>query len=501
MIIKSIKIENFKNIQMRVLDSVDPSRNSIVAKNGWGKSNTIDAILWVFTDKLKNNNSDIQSIKAKPILNDPLPSEQSKVATVTITTDVGTFQKSYMEVWKTIRGIERKVLSGHETKYMIDNVEYPKNKYEVELAGRLKMPLQFIPILMQSDYFGKILDYKERRKIVSEIVGVITVDDVSERFPQVERVRELLTSDLSLETLIKTNKQEVNKLREQEKAIETSISAHGASVVSLEDMKTKGDLKRLLSDTSMKIAYIEKKLVSTGMNDTPELWNNRLNEIAKSYLEWKDVKAPRITCLKCGYVHETSKTIEELIQDGKNARQALNNVNNKMAVVLSDDDKQALDELRKKEQEIDSMLKVIYASEQAVEKIKELKPQLQEVINKAIAAEQTGDLLNIYLDKWVVVFNDRVNELFKSSGITFKMFDYKLNGALDETCEMLDRLVPYEKTNTASQIKLGIKLIDALKELKGYQDLPILIDNAEAVVDKDFETNAQLIMFSAGKGN
>lgn len=498
MIIKSIAIQNFKNIQNMSID-FEEQRTNIIQRNGWGKSNTVDAILWVFTDKLKNNNSDIQSIKQKPIPNDPMPSEQSKVASVTIHTDKGIFHKSYMEIWKTVRGMDKKILDKHETKYVIDNTELTKTKYEVELASRLGMPLQFIPILMQSDYFGKILDYKERRKIVSDIVGKITVDDVIELHPMLERARELVNVDTSLDVLIKTNKQEITKLREQEKTLETSILTHKASLVSKDELGKKNELKKKLSDVSMAKAYLEKKLVSTGLNDTPELWEERLKEIVASYTVWKDIKAPQLTCLKCGYTHDTSKVIEELIQDGKNARTALNNVKNKVAVIVSEEDKKKLEELQQEEMTLDGQLKRIYSSEQAVEKIKELQPQLDETIRVAVKKEQVGDLLSIYLDKWVVIFNERVNQLFRASNLTFKMFDYKINGALDETCEMLDGLVPYEKTNTASQIKLGIKLIDALKELKGYQDLPIIIDNAEAVVDKDFITNAQLIMFSAGK--
>lgn len=500
MIIKSIKIENFKNIQNRSLE-FDEERQNITARNGWGKSNTVDAILWVFTDKLKNNNSDIQSIKAKPIPNDPVPSEQAKVATVTIYTDKGVFQKSYMEVWKTIRGIERKVLSGHETKYVIDNVEYAKGKYETELASRLGIPLHFIPIMMQSDYFGKILDYKERRKIVSDIVGKITIDDIVDRFPQVERARELVSVETPLDVLIKSNKQDIAKYRELEKSLTASIETHKTSLLTVDEMKQKSEIKKKLSDTAMARSYLEKKLVSTGLNDTPELWEERLTEITNSWKQWKDVKAPQLTCMKCGYTHDTAKVVEELINDGKNARTALNNVKNKVAVIISDEDKKKLEELKQEEMLLDGKIKRIYACEQAVEKIKELQPQLQDAIGKSINSEQQGDLLSMYLDRLVIVFNDRVNDLFGSSGITFKMFEYKINGALEETCEMLDGVVPYEKTNTSSQIKLGIKLIDALKELKGYQDLPIIIDNAEAVVDKDFTTNAQLIMFSAGKGN
>lgn len=500
MIIKNITIQHFKNIQNLSLD-IDDNRFELNAHNGWGKSNTVDAILWLFTDKLRNASSDIQSIKAKPIPNDPTPSEQSKTATVIIATDVGTFQKSYYEVWKTIRGIERKVLEKHETSYMIDNVKHTKSSYENELALRLKMPLQFIPILMVADYFGKTLDYKERRKIIVDLVGDITVDEVIEEYPQLERARALFNGTLSIHQMIKTNKQEIARLIELERGYQLAIKTHETSLINKDVVAKKSALKSEQSELLKAIAMLEHKIKSIGADVTPEMWEERLKDTIFKYRQWEKVSSEKLTCISCGHVHTTKDVLEQIKKDGANCRKALENGALKEVVKLTKEENELLESSRKREREIDTILQSIYACENAIAKIKELQPQLYTTTQALAGEQQKGDLLSMYLDKWVSMFNLKANSLFESSGITFKLFDYKLNGALDETCEMLDNQVVYEKTNTASQIKLGIKLIDALKELKGYQDIPIVIDNAEAVVEKDFITNAQLIMFSAGKEN
>jgi len=65
----------------------------------------------------------------------------------------------------------------------------------------------------------------------------------------------------------------------------------------------------------------------------------------------------------------------------------------------------------------------------------------------------------------------------------------------------MDGMVPYDRTNTASQIKLGIKLIEAIRKAKSWKELPILVDNAEAVVLRNFDTKAQVInLIASGKG-
>lgn len=84
----------------------------------------------------------------------------------------------------------------------------------------------------------------------------------------------------------------------------------------------------------------------------------------------------------------------------------------------------------------------------------------------------------------------KINSLFKIT--TFKLFDYTLDGNTIETCKALDRSgVPYDTTNTAQQINMGIDIINALSKYYGVS-APIFIDRRESV-NNLIDTQSQII--------
>lgn len=74
----------------------------------------------------------------------------------------------------------------------------------------------------------------------------------------------------------------------------------------------------------------------------------------------------------------------------------------------------------------------------------------------------------------------RINAKFKF--VTFRLFDYTLDGNPVETCIPLCDGVPYGGANTASQVNAGLDIINALCEYYGIC-APIFIDNRESVND------------------
>ena len=72
----------------------------------------------------------------------------------------------------------------------------------------------------------------------------------------------------------------------------------------------------------------------------------------------------------------------------------------------------------------------------------------------------------------------RINAKFKF--VTFRLFDYTLDGNPVETCIPLCDGVPYGGANTASQVNAGLDIINALCEYYGIC-APIFIDNRESV--------------------
>ena len=86
---------------------------------------------------------------------------------------------------------------------------------------------------------------------------------------------------------------------------------------------------------------------------------------------------------------------------------------------------------------------------------------------------------------------EAVNRLFKVA--RWKMFDYTLDGGAVEMCEALSPDgVPYRSMNDAMRVQVGM---DVIRTIGARYDTaaPIFIDNAESVLQEQFDTPAQVI--------
>ncbi|MDR3246062.1 MAG: AAA family ATPase [Prevotellaceae bacterium] len=85
----------------------------------------------------------------------------------------------------------------------------------------------------------------------------------------------------------------------------------------------------------------------------------------------------------------------------------------------------------------------------------------------------------------------RINGLF--SHITFKLFDYTIEGNEVETCVALvgENKVPFPAANKAGQVNAGIDIINALTKFYGVS-APIFIDNSESI-NEIINTESQVI--------
>jgi exonuclease SbcC len=136
----------------------------------------------------------------------------------------------------------------------------------------------------------------------------------------------------------------------------------------------------------------------------------------------------------------------------------------------------------------------------AENKAKELDETLTKTRQELALTERSIDLLSIYVQELLEILNRRLKE--KLGEINFRLIEANIKeGSFNEVCDVMDGMVPYDRTNTASQIKLGIKLIEAIRKAKSWKEVPILVDNAEAVVIRNFDTKAQVInLIASGKG-
>ena len=177
--LNKIIINNFKNIPHLELD-INRQNWELRAPNGWGKSSIADAISWVMFDKLYSGAAgpkDIQSIKPK---HDP-----SQIVSVELIFEDGTsVAKTYREIWTRTRGSNEETLTGHETKCFVNSIEIPVSSFHAELRKIFGVNYQsswsgnIFQLLLDPTYFGLKMEWQERRKLVTDLVGEVTDEDV-----------------------------------------------------------------------------------------------------------------------------------------------------------------------------------------------------------------------------------------------------------------------------------------------------------------------------------
>ena len=89
----------------------------------------------------------------------------------------------------------------------------------------------------------------------------------------------------------------------------------------------------------------------------------------------------------------------------------------------------------------------------------------------------------------------RINGLFNH--VTFKLFDYTIDGNEYECCVPLVAGVPFDVANTAGQVNAGLDIINALVKFHGVS-APIFIDSRESV-NRIIETESQIINLVVSK--
>lgn len=518
--IKKLSLVNFRNFPKLELEFA--KINELVRDNGWGKSNIADSIVWVLTGKLMDATSDIESIK-------PKTNSKALVDVEIIFDNNVTIRKTYQENWVKTRGGSDLELKGHSTTCYYNGLEMTQTAFEGQLFNAFGISQDHYHLLIDPTYFGLKLDWKKRREIINGVVGTITFDEIVRSSATLQN-NATLTSKLkvSLDTfghkidLVKKGYvQSLNKLKKEEKELEAQIT--GLSV--LQSDLSKEQYEQLLSqDESIRKQIFElEQLNSNGdkikrLEQDLEYLRSRFKSIQQE--QFYGHQPHQSNCPNCNYIlnkdeydkllakYETDKAtfetkkannLTQLNADGVRLKQELDVLKAKESGTLVGYTEK-VSQLRFELARIKTITDVYVGYQQALVQIQNLTEKLKVVRHEIATTELLTDLLNEYVSGMLKILNQKLELVF--GDIKFRLIEDNIKeGSWNEVCDVMDGKVPYDRTNTASQIKLGVKLVDALRKKFKYQTIPLIIDNAEAVVDRSqFDTESQIVCLIAGKG-
>lgn len=133
--------------------------------------------------------------------------------------------------------------------------------------------------------------------------------------------------------------------------------------------------------------------------------------------------------------------------------------------------------------------------EQCKEEINALNSQAKNIAQEIAFLEKQEYTSKLFLEKKIKANEQRINSLFTQ--VTFKLFDYTLEGNSVECCVPMIKGVKFFASNTASQINAGLDIINALCNYYKVQ-APIFIDNRESV-NNIISTRSQIINLVVSK--
>lgn len=127
------------------------------------------------------------------------------------------------------------------------------------------------------------------------------------------------------------------------------------------------------------------------------------------------------------------------------------------------------------------------------ERLAELEQQEKDIAREYEKFDRGVFLCEEFTRAKVTMLDERINSRFRA--VRFRLFKQQINGGLQDCCDVLcptsSGLTPYDSANNAAQINAGIEIAAALGRHWDVT-MPIIIDNAESVVDL-IETDAQTI--------
>jgi DNA repair exonuclease SbcCD ATPase subunit len=168
-------IKNFKGIKSFVLQT-EGKNISILADNGVGKTTLFDAFKWLLFDKDSTNRKDF-AIKTHDKNGDVIHCLEHEVeAQLSIDGTILTLKKQFTEKWTKKRGEAEKEFTGHETAYWVDEVPVKKGEFQQRINEVIDENI--FKLLTDPFYFNLVLSKEERKKILLEISGNISDEDV-----------------------------------------------------------------------------------------------------------------------------------------------------------------------------------------------------------------------------------------------------------------------------------------------------------------------------------
>jgi DNA repair exonuclease SbcCD ATPase subunit len=179
--LERLTLRNFKGIREFTLETCGGDVN-IYGDNAAGKTTIYDAWLWLLFGKDSQNQSNFEIKTLRPD-GTPIHNLDHEVEGVLSIDGRRTMlRRVYKEKWTKKRGSATAEFSGHTTEYFVDGVPCKESEYKAAVADIVDEEL--FKLLTSPTYFNEQLKWQDRRKILLEVCGDLTDEEVIAATPE-----------------------------------------------------------------------------------------------------------------------------------------------------------------------------------------------------------------------------------------------------------------------------------------------------------------------------
>ncbi|OAA91230.1 AAA family ATPase [Clostridium ljungdahlii] len=217
-VLKELYLKNFKGI--KELDIDFENTTNIYGDNGTGKTTVFDAFAWLLFDKDSQNISkfDVQPLDKSNNIIHRIDTEVTGSLEIDGVKTV--LRKVLKEKWVKPKGKPESELKGVTTTYYIDDVPKKQGEYKEKISSII--PEDIFKLVTNPLYFSTNMKWQDRKKILMDIIGELTDENVIDSKKDLKPLKDLL-GNKSIEELKKSINSSRKKLIKDRESIQPRI--------------------------------------------------------------------------------------------------------------------------------------------------------------------------------------------------------------------------------------------------------------------------------------
>lgn len=233
--LKELKLENFQGFREKTF-TFDSIVNEFRGSNGTGKTTLANSFVWLLFGKPSTGETN-WSPKTTDLNATAVAGAQTAVTGIfEHKGDSIELRRVFKEKWSTARGTKESVFKGHETSYYINDVPKKEREYNDFIkdltGGEVIAKCLMFPTFFSSDSVSDKWNWQTRRKVVMDVVGGVSYQDVINSNDDLKELEYHLVNDSVEDTLVAA-KEKKRKLDKDLKELPARIDEVRKSIVEL----------------------------------------------------------------------------------------------------------------------------------------------------------------------------------------------------------------------------------------------------------------------------